>query len=182
MILAASLKLIDELGVNNVTMGRIAAATSLSRPAIYQYFSSRENILGELLINDMADLSNEIDRIVSLSDVPMEQIRLWIHYALAHMASPEHRVVRQVSRDYLDDEHRGELREMHRYFMNSLISPLRTLGVQDPSALVSLVFAAIGSASDRIDEGNDFVAEAATLERFVTAGIEAILENKPHLS
>lgn len=175
-ILAAALEIIEDSGVESVSMAQIAEQTGLSRPAIYQYFASREHILGELLINDMADLSNEIDRILATVTSPMEQIRMWIHYSLAHMSSTEHMVVREISMTHLREEDRGEMRAMHGYFMTSLISPLRELGVQDPSPVVSMIFAAVNSAAERIAEGKTFVAEAATLEKFVIAGVESALD------
>jgi len=172
-ILDVAMTLISDEGVQSVSMARIAALTGLSRPAIYQYFSSREHILGELLINDMADLSNEIDRLVARVDDPLEQVRIWMHYSLSHMASAEHRLVREISANHLPQDQRGELMAMHGYFMTSLISPLRSLGVEDPSSLVGMIFGAINAAAKRIDEGAAFVREASTLEKFVIAGIEA---------
>jgi AcrR family transcriptional regulator len=174
-ILRASMALIDDVGVPGVTMASIAQKTGLSRPAIYQYFASREHVLGELLINDMADLSNEIDRILAGVSDEMEQVRLWLHYALAHMSSSEHRVVREISASTLRDEQRGELMAMHGYFMTSLISPLQKLGIEDPASLVSMIFAAISASAERIDSGEPFIREAAAVEKFVIAGIEAAL-------
>jgi AcrR family transcriptional regulator len=174
-ILCATLAIIEGDGVDGVTMARVAEQTGLSRPAVYQYFASREHILGELLIDDMADLSNEIDRIVASVDDPMEQIRLWIHYSLAHMASADHLVVREISMIHLREDHRGELMAMHGYFLTTLISPLRELGVEDPSSLVSLIFSAINASAQRIYSGKSFVSEASALEKFVIAGVEGAL-------
>jgi AcrR family transcriptional regulator len=170
-ILQSSLRVLDNEGIEAISMARIAQETGLSRPAIYQYFSSRENILGELLMNDMADLSNEVDRIVSGVDEPMEQVRLWIHYSLAHMASKEHRVVREISVKNLREEQRGELMAMHGMFLTSLISPLKNLGVEDPSSVVSMIYASLSSAAERIAAGKSFISEAASVEKFVIAGI-----------
>ena len=174
-ILQASLSIIEAQGVDGVSMASVAQETGLSRPAIYQYFASREHILGELLIDDMADLSNEIDRIVGTVDDPMEQIRLWIHYSLAHMASADHLVVREISMTHLREEHRGELMAMHGFFLTTLISPLKALGVKDPSSLVSLIFSAINASAERIYSGKAFVSEASALEKFVIAGVEGAL-------
>ena len=68
---------------------------------------------------------------------------------------------------------RGELIAMHGYFMMSLVSPLRELGVPEPTSLVHLIFGAVNAAAKRIDAGASFIAEAAVLETFVVAGIEA---------
>jgi AcrR family transcriptional regulator len=172
-ILLTSLRLLDAGGIEAISMARIAQETGLSRPAIYQYFSSREKILGELLINDMADLSNEVDRIVAGVENSMEQVRLWIHYSLAHLASKEHRVVREISIKNLRDDQRGELMAMHGMFLTSLISPLKNLGLEDPSALVGMIYASLSSAAERIASGKSFIAEAASVEKFVIAGINS---------
>ena len=172
-ILEASLRLVATQGCEAITMANVAAATGVSRPAVYQYFASREHILGELLINDMADLSNEIDRLVANIGDPLEQIRLWLHYSLAHLASENHQIVREISVKNLHPEHRGELMAMHSLFLTTLLSPLGQLGVSDPTALGNMVVGAVNSAAGRILAGSDFSAEANVLERFVLAGITA---------
>ena len=45
LILAHAQRLIAEQGADAVSMAELAAATSLSRPAVYQYFASREHVL-----------------------------------------------------------------------------------------------------------------------------------------
>lgn len=175
IILARALDLIADQGLDGVSMASLARAAGVSRPAIYQYFASREHILGELLINDMADLSNEIDRLLASIDDPLEQIRVWMHYSLTHMASDEHRVVREISAQHLPLEQRGELKAMHGYFMSSLLTPLSHLGVSDPASVCHMIFGVVNSASKRIEQGANFAAEASTLEKFVIAGIEAAL-------
>ncbi|MDH6532487.1 AcrR family transcriptional regulator [Aurantimicrobium minutum] len=172
-ILECAIDLLVDGGVEAVTMPRLSQCTGLSRPGIYQYFSSREDILGEILINDMADLSNEIDRILAPIADPDEQIRVWIHYALAHVASPQHRMIREISMQLLPEEKRAELRAMHGYFLSTLISPLTKLGVTNPTAVCNMIFGVISAAAKRISQGATFTEEASTLERFVIAGIEA---------
>jgi len=174
-ILDAAQQLIADLGVDAVSMAELAKSTGLSRPAIYQYFASREHVLAELVINEMADLSNAIDEKVAVFPDPMERVRIWIHYSLAHLASAEHRSIRQISISSLPDESRGMLRAMHGHFMMALVSPLTQLGVTDPTATCHLLYASVAAAAERIDAGNDFSREAAALERFAIAGIEGAL-------
>ena len=174
-ILASAQLLIADRGVDAVSMAELAKATGLSRPAIYQYFASREHVLAELVINEMADLSNAIDEKVSAFPDPMERVRIWIHYSLAHLASAEHRSIRQISMESLPEESRGMLKSMHGHFMFALINPLTQLGLPDPTATCHLLFASVAAAAERIDAGNDFTREAAALERFAIAGIEGAL-------
>jgi AcrR family transcriptional regulator len=170
-ILKATQEIIANEGVEAATMQSIASASKLSRPAMYQYFSSREHILAELVINEIADLSNDLDvHLARISD-PLEQTRIWIHYSLGYLASAEHRVISQISRRILPEESRGMLTAMHGHFMTSLINPLTELGVSDASGTAQLIFASIAEAAKRIDGGSAYEHEAAILERFVIAGV-----------
>jgi len=180
-ILEAAQSLIATKGVDGVSMAELAKATGLSRPAIYQYFSSKDHVLAELVINEMADLSNAIERhIEGLAD-PMERIRIWIHYSLAHLASAEHRIVREISIASLPEESRGMINAMHGHFMVALLSPVREIGVNDVTATAHLIFASVAAAAKRIDEGSEFVREAAALEQFTVAGLVAIAKANEQL-
>jgi len=174
-ILGAAQALIAEQGVDAVSMAELAAATGLSRPAIYQYFASREHVLAELVINEMADLSNAIDEHIAHFDEPLERIRVWIHYSLAHLASAEHRVIREISIDSLPEESRGMINAMHGHFMMALVSPVSQLGLADVTSTCHLIFASVAAAAKRIDEGAEFVREAGALEKFTIAGLTAQL-------
>ncbi len=172
-ILEAASQLITAGGVEAVTMANLASQTGLSRPAIYQYFASKDHVLAELVINEMADLSNAIERhIQNLAD-PLERVRIWIHYSLAHLSSAEHRIVREISVQNLPEESRGMINAMHGHFMFALLSPLKELAVKDVTATAHLIFASVAAAAKRIDEGSEFVREAAALEQFTIAGLEA---------
>ena len=172
-ILTAAQKLIAEQGVDAVTMAELAAETGLSRPAIYQYFSSREHVLAELVINEMADLSNAIDEHIAHFEEPLERIRIWVHYSLAHLASAEHRAIREISIESLPDESRGMINAMHGHFMMALVSPVTQLGIKDVTSTCHLIFASVAAAAKRIDEGAEFVREASALEKFTIAGLTA---------
>lgn len=174
-ILRAALELIHEQGSEAVSMAVLAERTGLSRPAIYQYFASREHVLAELVINEMADLSNAVDRLVEGLDDPMERVRVWIHYCLAHLASEQHAAIRKISMDSLPDDQRGVVRALHGYFTTTLVSPLGELGITDAAALAGMIFGSVGACAERITSGSDFVSEAAALEKFVVSGIEAQL-------
>lgn len=152
-------------------MTDLARSTGLSRPAIYQYFDSREHILGEILVNEIADLSNAIDRVVGQQHDPREQVRVWVHYSLAHVSSERHRVMSRISVEHLPSELRGELRALHGFFLTTLISPLAQLQMVQPASHAHLIFASVSAAAARIGAGASFTGEAAVLERFVLAGI-----------
>jgi AcrR family transcriptional regulator len=171
LILEAAAEIIMESGASSVTMSSIAQASGVSRSGIYQYFSSREHILAELVINDMADLANELDKIVSQTSSPEKQLELWVQHTLTHLLSSYHRVVSEISIKSLPEESRSLLRSMHGQFMLSLMSPLGKLSPEDSQALAGFVYSSVVAAAKRIEEGGDFETEAATLKRFVISGV-----------
>lgn len=174
-ILEAAQSLIASEGVDAVSMAGLAQATGLSRPAIYQYFASKEDVLAELVINEMADLSNAIDAHIQKISDPMERVRVWIHYSLAHLASADHRIIREISIESLPTDKRGMLNAMHGHFMMALVSPVTQLGISDVTATCHLIFASVAEAAKRIDSGSDFSREAAALEKFTIAGLVGAL-------
>jgi AcrR family transcriptional regulator len=174
-ILQAAHTLIIEGSLESLSMANLARATKLSRPSIYQYFSSREDILAELLINEMADLSNAIDREIARSDDPTEHIKIWIELSLRYLSSDEHRFISQISMASVPEQKRGMLHAMHGHFLTSLISPLVKLGVADSTATCQFVYGSVAASADRINQGAEFQKELRALERFVMADIKGAL-------
>ena len=160
-----------EKGAESVSMSTLAEMSGLSRPAVYQYFSSSAHVLAELVLNDMADLSNDLERLVGGIEDPRERVRTWIHYCVAYLSTGEHQAIMGISHQALPAETIGVIRAMHGLFMEQLSSPLRELGVHKPESLTGLIYAAVAAAAQRIAQGADVLEETRTLEVFVDAGI-----------
>jgi AcrR family transcriptional regulator len=173
-ILDAALTEIRLNGVASLTMSRLAKLTGLSRPAIYQYFSSREHVLAELLVDDLADLVNEIDRHIAEISDPVERIRVWVNRSLLHLANGDHSIIREISESSLPDESREVVRVLHGQFMMSLISPVRELGIEGIDSACHMIYSAVQSAAKRIEAGFGFDAEAKAAEKFAIAGLLGI--------
>jgi len=163
-------------GIASVSMGRLAEMTGLSRPAIYQYFPSRDHVLGELMLNDIADLANNLERLVSPLEDPYEQVRVWVHYCLAYLASDEHQIIQEIGRERVPAEQLGEIGVLHGMFMTSLLRPLQALGARSPESLVNLVYGAVSAAAKRVVDGSDLSLEAHYLESFALAGLASALD------
>ncbi|MEY4944358.1 MAG: hypothetical protein RIR81_460 [Actinomycetota bacterium] len=170
-LLLAAAELVATLGAEAVTMASVAHRSGISRTAVYQYFDSRDHILGELVINDMADLANLLDQKVSVTEDPVEQLKIWVRQTLDYLISPSHRLVKEVSIQKLPADIRALVRGMHGQFMLTLLSPLAKLSPDDSQALAGYVYSAVVACASRIEKGGDLEDEAATLERFVLLGV-----------
>ena len=174
-ILVAARAVLGDGGSGAVTMHSLAERTGLSRPAVYQYFPSREHVLGELMLNDIADLANNLERLVGPLSDPYEQVRVWVHYCLAYLASEEHQLIQHIGRERLPADQLGEIGVLHGMFMTSLLRPLQALGARAPESLVHLIYGAVSAAATRVINGSDLTVEAHSLESFALAGLESAL-------
>lgn len=59
-ILAAAAELLDAQGIEAATLGAIASRAGVVKSALYRYFASREEILMEILLADIAGAVDEI--------------------------------------------------------------------------------------------------------------------------
>jgi AcrR family transcriptional regulator len=177
-ILEAALNEIRVNGVAALTMSRLGQLTGLSRPAIYQYFSSREHVLAELLIDDLADLVNEIDAYIAKFEDPLERVRVWVNSSLKHLANGDHSIIREISESSLPEESREVVRVLHGQFMMSLISPVRELGINAIDSACHMVYSSVQSAAKRIEAGFEFEPEAKAAENFAVAGLLGIQKSQ----
>ena len=61
-ILDAAAQMLDQGGVDGVSLNRIAGRVGLAKSNLYRYYESREQILLELLLEDLQGFSDEIAR------------------------------------------------------------------------------------------------------------------------
>jgi AcrR family transcriptional regulator len=170
-IVLVALELLAVGGPQAVTMKAVAEKTGLSRPAIYQYFSSSSHILAELVINEMADLTNALENLLGEVKDPLEKVRVWVHYSLVHLSTTDHALIQEISRQYLPDDQRGVIRALHGLLMGTIIEPLEALNIKDAPSVCGLIYGSVAAAAQRILEGSQFLTEAKLLEDFLEAGL-----------
>jgi AcrR family transcriptional regulator len=170
-ILEAASHLILTHGVAEFSMAKLGKHTGLSRPAIYQYFASKEHVLAELIVDEIADLSNLLDKELAKHAEPTDQVRCWIRLTFLHLASERHRIIREFSMDLLPQDSRGLIKAMHGHLMLALMNPLTRLGVSDVMANCHLIYGAVSAAAKRVESGANLDSEAVILEDFTLAGI-----------
>jgi AcrR family transcriptional regulator len=72
-ILKAARKLLGEVSVADLSLNELARRSGVSKPNVYRYFESREDVLLQVWVEEIRDLSDRLDRsfsVVSRGDVP----------------------------------------------------------------------------------------------------------------
>lgn len=161
-------------------MADLARRSGLTRTSIYQYFSSVADVFAELVINDMADLVNNIEAEVGQYSQPLEQVRCWIESSMAHLASGDHAIIRRLSEGTLPQEKRGVIKALHGQFMLALLSPVKALGIADIEATAYFIAATVNAAANRVDSGCDMDAETRLATTYVMSALSGMTRGQAH--
>lgn len=135
------------------TMAAVAQRAGLSRPSVYQYFGSREDLL-QALVRDifprwteritgaMAEASTKADRILAYATANVDLVAEGAHAvgsALATIA-PGAELTEQAGR-------------MHHQLQEPLIATLTELGVSDPASLAEMINSVVHAGTRMIESG-----------------------------
>nr|WP_092070564.1 TetR/AcrR family transcriptional regulator [Dendrosporobacter quercicolus]NSL48295.1 TetR/AcrR family transcriptional regulator [Dendrosporobacter quercicolus DSM 1736]SDM12109.1 transcriptional regulator, TetR family [Dendrosporobacter quercicolus] len=89
-ILHATLEIINNEGLENVTIRKITLAAQVNIAAVNYYFGSKENVINEALKELLDKLSRTFDQLEDGALPPQERLRNFLHsYADATLAYPD---------------------------------------------------------------------------------------------
>ncbi|WP_288403754.1 TetR/AcrR family transcriptional regulator [uncultured Deinococcus sp.] len=171
-ILAAAAALFVERGFEAVGMADVATALQTSRPTVYAYFASTEEMLGALLDDRLQDLPARLEPLLT-DEAELSFGRLFLalleeRELLLLLGSGGGPLFRERRRRFLAAiESRLELRELQRRRMGP--------GREQP-LLISLVLDLLSSAAyEQVTAGGaDPETRAQVLERFILGGVAAV--------
>ena len=170
-LLGAGRDLLLSDGPRAVTMAAVAKRAGLSRPAVYEYFSSSEALVGELLLEEMRAWSEEVCDAVARARTPRDKVRTYVRTTLDLVAAGRHRLGRASQGVDLPEEVRDHLVHLHHTLASPLTQALAAMGVDDPQRASQLLQGVVEAATRRVEAGAPVRAEARAAERFVLAGL-----------
>ncbi|MTE17280.1 TetR/AcrR family transcriptional regulator [Nocardia aurantiaca] len=145
------------------TLTEVAARAGLARPSIYQYFSSRDQLLAELLADTFPQWARRVSERMAAASDPVEQVLEYVRTNLELVASGEHAMARVLT-TIIDDDIAAYSRELHDELHTPLIDALETAGAPDPVATAGLIDGIVYAASRMLESGQnaDRTVAAAT--------------------
>ncbi|MGV9665963.1 TetR/AcrR family transcriptional regulator [Nocardia niigatensis] len=153
------------------TLTEVAARAGLARSSVYQYFSSRDQLLAELLADTFPQWARRVSERMAAASGPAEQVLEYVRVNLELVASGEHALARVLS-TVIDDDIAAYSHELHEELRTPLIAALGTVGAPDPAATAGLIDGIVYAASRMLESGQD-------VDRTVTAATELVA---PYLS
>lgn len=136
------------------TLAAVGARAGLARPSVYQYFASRDALLGALVADIFPRWSALVAQAMDAADGPGERVLAYVRANLDLVASGEHAVARALTEIAPRDALTQNSREMHRMLLTPLVEALRELGAPDPAVTAELVNGVVLTASRLIEGGH----------------------------
>ena len=130
-LFAVALELFAQRGYRATTMDDIAEAAGVTKPLLYQHFSSKRSLYLELVDTIAQDLLDAIARAVAGADGPRQQVELGFAAYFRLVVSREDEFLLLYGRDHADDEELGRALRTVEDAIAEAIDPLIDAGLDD---------------------------------------------------
>ena len=130
-LFAVALGLFAQRGSRATTMDDIAEAAGVTKPLLYQHFSSKRALYLELVDSIARDLLEAIEQAVRQADGPRQQVELGFaaYFRLVVSHEAEFRIL--YGRDHADDDELGRALRTVEDAIAEAIDPLIDAGLDD---------------------------------------------------
>ena len=176
-LVAAGQELLVTKGSDAVTMTAVAARAGLSRTAVYEYFTSADELVAVVLSDQMLlwqeALRQRLHAASSDTD-DLDTVRIYVEVAMGLVADGHHSLVVLLTMQTLAEDVRHRLSEAHAAVAAPVGEAFAQIGIRDVDQAMNYVHAAIEAAARRLAPGQDARAEIAAVADFTVAGVRAL--------
>jgi AcrR family transcriptional regulator len=160
-LLAAARDLVAEEGPDALTLGALAQRVGLSRPSVYEYFRSRDDLVAAIVEDEMPRWEAELTASVDQEASPADRIAAYVRAQLSMIRDGRHAAAVALSAHALGDDYRERIRAEHERLMLPLVSALRDAGIPEPRLRAYLIQGVINAAVPLVAGGGLAVIDAA---------------------
>jgi AcrR family transcriptional regulator len=176
-LVAAGHQLLATDGPDAVTMTAVAARAGLSRTAIYEYFTSADELVAVVLSDPMVLWQEALRRRLHAAAPEtgdLDTVRIYVGVAMELVADGHHSLLVLLTMNTLTEDVRHRLSAAHAAVAAPVGKALAQIGIRDVDQATNYVHAAIEAAARRITPGQDARAEIAAITEFTVAGVRAL--------
>lgn len=164
----------DEDGPGGLTLAALAKRSGLSRPALYVYFSSRDDLLAHVYEQAVAHWVTAVLAAMDAEEAPAARLRAFIDAQLLMAAGDHHDDMLVASAANESSAVRARVRAAHAPLRDALHDTLRALGATSPDRAANLVQGVVASAYDQIRAGAEPNVVIDDAHRFIDGGLSSL--------
>jgi AcrR family transcriptional regulator len=167
-ILAATRELLAEGRAEVPSLAEVARRAGLARPSIYQYFSSREELLDAVIADMFPRWSAYVIGRMDRASHPGAQALAYVDANLHLVARGDHAIVSGLAQAGAAEAMAEPSRILHTQLRTPLVAALADHGATDPEGIAELIQAVVYAASRMIESGTSERKARALARDFLT--------------
>jgi AcrR family transcriptional regulator len=152
-ILAATRELLAEGQADVPSLAEVARRAGMARPSIYQYYSSREELLDAVIGEMFPRWSAYVTGRMAAEADPGTRAMTYVEANLHLVARGDHAIVSGLARAGRGEAMAEQSRVLHDQLRTPLVAALTEHGADDPDALAELVQSVVYAGSRMIESG-----------------------------
>lgn len=145
-LLTAARDLVREQGPEAVSIAEVARRVGLSRPALYEYFNSRDELLAAILDEEMPLWQAELSGAVAAADSLPEKVEAHVRTQLRLAVDEGHAAAAAIAVHAVAEPALGRIRTAHHRVLDPLTAALGKAGVDAPEIRAHLVQGIVNAA------------------------------------
>lgn len=174
-VLDAARRLLITEGPEALGFGKIAKASGLARPTVYEYFRTKGDLVLALIDDELPAWRRELEAAITRAPAPELVIDAFVRAQLRLVADGRHELPFALAHVVTDDAAAKRIAEVHSAIFGMLAPALRAMGVADTDEAycLELVATAVMAAVRALRRGADLHDAAEATARFVVGGVRA---------
>ncbi|WP_018348126.1 TetR/AcrR family transcriptional regulator [Longispora albida] len=146
-LLEAGRELVTEGGPDALTLANLAKRVGLSRPSLYEYFRSREDLAAAIVEDELPRWTALVAESLGGEAPLAEKLTSYVQMQLELMRDGRHAAAVALSAHALPEDARQRIRDGHQRLLEPLVDTLADAGVAEPRLRAMLIQGIVESAN-----------------------------------
>lgn len=146
-LLEAARVLVAEQGPEALTLSALASQVGLSRPSLYEYFRSRDDLVAAMVEDELPRWISELEAEVRRHTSPADRVAAFVRTQLRMLTDGRHSALVVLAGHALGDAAQSRVMAEHARLFAPLTTALTDLGVSHPELRAHLIHGIITAAS-----------------------------------
>jgi len=169
-----AIEIVEDEGAAALTLAELARRAGLSRPSLYSYFDSREDLVATICEQAVTVWADEVIATMEAESDPLLRLQAFVIAQLEAAAASRHQAAFALLESGLSPEGHARVMAAHAPLQAALREAVEQIGLDTATAVVPMVQAVVSSAYGQIQAGADADSVMQGARRFVEGGLEAL--------
>ncbi len=159
-LLDAGRAIVAEEGPDALTLAALARRVGLSRPSLYEYFRSREELVAAIVTDELPDQARRLSEAVHAATGIPAKVEAYLRTVLEIIVDGSHGAVVALSVHALPEDSRRQIRAEHEKLLAPLVGVLVEAHVPQPGLRALLIHGSVEAAARTVRPGDVEQSEA----------------------